>query len=418
MNLLLINHYAGSPKHGMEYRPYYLAREWVKQGHHVTIVAGSYSHLRIEQPDVHTSCAEESIDGIRYVWLNTPRYSGNGVWRVWSMLVFVFRLWWHRRRIVADFPPAVVIASSTYPLDIFPAHYTAKRYHAKLVFEVHDLWPLTPIQIGGMSPRHPFIVLMQLAENFAYRKSDCVVSMLKNAFEYMRFHGLSEDRFRYIPNGVVLSEWEGAAAPLPPQHAECLRSLRSEGRFLVGYVGGHQQSNALEFVLDAAERLRDTPAVFVLVGQGTEKEQLQNRAKDRDIANVIFLPPIPKACVPQALAAMDVLYIGWRRHPLYRYGICPNKLMDYMMAGKPVIHAVEAGNDPVAESGCGMSCSAEDPCAVADAVVRLMNVSLDQRTAMGLRGRKYVRENYSYPLLAQQFLDAVNVEVCVDKTRL
>jgi hypothetical protein len=78
MRLLLVNHYAGSPRHGMEFRPYYLAREWVRAGHEVTIVAASYSHVRAVQPEVAGEPREELIDGIRYRWLPTPHYAGNG----------------------------------------------------------------------------------------------------------------------------------------------------------------------------------------------------------------------------------------------------------------------------------------------------------------------------------------------------
>ncbi|MBU4400137.1 MAG: glycosyltransferase, partial [Planctomycetes bacterium] len=172
MNILLINHYAGSTRYGMEYRPFYMAKEWVKLGHQVTIVGGSYSHVRTQQPEIVGNVTEENVEGIRYVWLKTPKYFGNGTRRALNMFCFVFRLWWHRKRIVGGFPPAAVIASSTYPLDIYPAYRIAEKFKSRLLFEVHDLWPLTPVQVGGMSPRNPFVMLMQRAENFAYRKSD------------------------------------------------------------------------------------------------------------------------------------------------------------------------------------------------------------------------------------------------------
>ncbi len=410
MNILLINHYAGSTSYGMEYRPFYMAREWVKLGHNVTIVGGSYSHVRTEQPEIAGSVTEENVDGIRYVWLKTPFYRGNGTRRVLNIFSFVFRLWWHSRRVAGDFPPMVVIASSTYPLDIFPANRIAEKYRAKLLFEVHDLWPLTPIQIGGMSPKHPFIMLMQYAENYAYRKSDRVISMLPNAFEYMRKHGLVEEKFVHIPNGINTSEWEGSLTQLPPRHAECLQSFRNDGRFIIGYVGGHQPSNALEAVLKAAELLRNAPAIFVLVGKGSEKEHLQRSAAKRNLSNVVFLPPIPKACVPSMLANVDTLYLGLKNQPLFHYGISPNKLMDYMMAAKPVIHSVNSGNDLVAESGCGISCPGEDARAVADAVLRLMKLSTSERAAMGQRGREYVIRHHQYANLARRFLDAMQAK--------
>jgi len=407
VNILLINHYAGSTRYGMEYRPFYMAREWVNLGHRVTIVGGSYSHVRTLQPETVGSVTEENVEGIRFVWLKTSKYSGNGIRRVLNMFSFITRLWRHRKRIVGEHPPAAVIASSTYPLDIFPARWIAKTYRARLLFEVHDLWPLTPIQVGGMSPRHPFVMLLQVAENYAYRRSDRVISMLPNAREYMCEHGLAEEKFIHIPNGVNPSEWEGTPRQLPPQHAECLHALRDGGRFIVGYVGGHQPSNALETILDAAELLRDSPVAFVLIGQGSRKEQLQHRAVERNLHNVVFLPPIHKASVPTALAAMDVLYLGLKNQPIFRYGISPNKLMDYLMSAKPVIHAVSSGNDLVAESGCGISCPGEDAHAVSIAVLRLINFSAVERAAMGVRGREYILRNHLYSHLARRFLEAM-----------
>ena len=102
---------------------------------------------------------------------------------------------------------------------------------------------------------------------------------------------------------------------------------------------------------------------------------------------------------------MDVLFLGWQRRPLYRYGISPNKLMDYMMAAKPVIHAVEAGNDPVAESGAGISCAPEDPAAIAAAVRELGDRTAEQRRLLGQCGHQYVAENYDYAKLGRRFLE-------------
>ena len=130
MNILLINHYAGSPRHGMEYRPYYLAREWVRAGHRVQIVAASQSHVRSVQPDIGTNGAaaplDEVIDGIHYRWLPTPAYRGNGVGRVWNIACYLAQLWAQSRRLVDEFKPDVVIASSTYPMDFWVARHIAR----------------------------------------------------------------------------------------------------------------------------------------------------------------------------------------------------------------------------------------------------------------------------------------------------
>ena len=99
MNILYLEHYAGSPEMGMEFRPYYLAREWIKMGHKVTIIAGDYSHLRRKNPAVEMDFQCDSIDGIEYVWIKTGRYAGNGVKRALTMGRFVGKLLVHAKRI-------------------------------------------------------------------------------------------------------------------------------------------------------------------------------------------------------------------------------------------------------------------------------------------------------------------------------
>jgi glycosyltransferase involved in cell wall biosynthesis len=404
MRILYLNHYAGSPKHGMEYRPYYLSREWLKAGDKVNILAASYSHLRQNNPkNLPGLFGEEEIDGIIYSWYATPGYKGNGIKRVLNIFTFLFQVWNMSRFFINKWTPDVVIASSTYPLDIYPARFLAKHAKARLIFEVHDLWPLTPVEVGGMSRLNPFIWLLQRAENFAYRKADTVVSMLPCAKSYMMEHGMAEDKFHYIPNGIAVDEWESAAVPLPAAHEALLSRLRAEGRFVVGYAGGHGLANALDTLLDAAAQLGDAPVSFVLVGDGPDKTALETAARERGLAHVHFLPPVEKAAIPSLLARMDALFIGWRKLPIYRFGINPNKLFDYMMAGKPVIHSVEAGNDTVRDADAGISCAAEDPAAIADAVRQMMALPEEGRERLGANGRRYVQENHDYRVLAKRF---------------
>ena len=404
MNILLINHYAGSPRHGMEYRPYYLAREWVRLGHRVQVVAATWSHVRSVQP---VQSGDETIDGIAYRWLSTPPYGGNGIGRVRNIWAFLKRLWRAAPQLALGFRPDVVIASSTYPLDIWAARRIARLARARLVFEVHDLWPASLIELSGMSPWHPFIMLCQKAEDDAYRDADLVVSMLPKVAEHMYAHGLDLRKLHIVPNGIAPEDWQVAPPPLAPALAEHIAQMKAAGRQVVVYAGSHGAPNALDLLLDVARVLRDEPFAFVLVGDGHEKARLSARVDAEAITNLTLFGPIPKAQVPALLAEADLAYIGWKRQPLYRFGIAPNKLMDYMMAGLPVLHSVEAGNDPVSEAGCGLTVPPESAIAVAEGLRRMAAMPAEARRAMGERGRAFVCAHHSYPVLARKFVEAV-----------
>jgi len=407
MKILLINHYAGSKELGMEYRPYYLAKEWVKNGHNVTIIASTFSHIRSKQPVTKKSTEEIIIDGITYCWIKTSHYKGNGIGRIFNIFLFVFKLIIQARHFSKKYKPDAVIASSTYPLDIYPASKIAKKTKAKLIYEIHDLWPLSPMELGGYSKHHPFIKIMQIAENYAYKKSDIVISILPKTLEHAVSHGLKPEKWFHIPNGMDIAEWS-IQTEVKKEHYNTLNILKSKGYVLVGYIGGHAISNALENIVQAAKLCINEKIHFVLVGDGTEKKSLIKMAKDYNCNNITFLPPIDKTSVPKLLDLFNFLYIGWQNKRLYRFGISPNKLMDYMMAEKPIIHAVNAGNDIVKEASCGISIEPESPQAIIKALDKLLDLSNDEKKMMGRTGKKYINDNHDYKMLAKKFIDVIN----------
>jgi hypothetical protein len=114
----------------------------------------------------------------------------NGAGRLRNVLSFLRQAWIAGPRWAREFLPDVVIASSTYPMDFWVARRIARRAGARLVHEVHDLWPLSPIELSGMSPRHPFARWCQAAEDAACRQADLVVSMLPRVHGHLAAHAL------------------------------------------------------------------------------------------------------------------------------------------------------------------------------------------------------------------------------------
>lgn len=400
----MISHYAGAPQYGMEYRSYYMGREWAIMGHQVTIVGATFSHLRHHQP----SPGQETIDGIHYLWLPTRSYEGNGMGRVLSMFEFVRQVYRHRKEL-ESIQPDVVIASSVYTFDIYPCRSIAQRCNAKLVYEVHDLWPLSPMIIGGHSPWHPFIWMLQRGENYAYRHANLVVSIPDKTFPHMQRHGLEFSRFCCIPNGFLPSEWQGINdLQLPGAHAQVLQRLHDEGKTIVGFAGGHTQSTAMDILIKAAKQLSHRHDIaYVLVGQGPQKEELIALSHQLGLTNIHFLPPIDKPLVPLLLLQFDICYAGGVHSILHQYGTSFNKVTDYMMAGKPIIFSVDEPGCLVQQVGCGIQAEAENVEQVAEAIRQLADLSPAQRSAMGQLGHDYAIKNMSYTTLSEQFIHKV-----------
>ncbi len=402
MNILLINHYAGSTEMGMEFRPYYFAREWVRMGHRVHVIAADYSHLRVKNPKVTKDFQTTRTSGIFYHWIKTGRYEGNGVKRALTMFRFVGKLWLAAKRIAEVFQPDVVITSSTYPLDTYAGQKIARMCGAKLIHEVHDLWPLTLTEIGGMSRSHPFVRLLQMAEDSAYRHSDHVVSLLPAAKEYMVRHGMKPEKFVHIPNGVVLSEWTGYPE-LPQNTVQVIRKMKQENRFLLCFFGSITKSYTLDYLIEAVKRVCKKEISLLLVGDGNEKERLQELC--RGYENIRFLDPVGKKYIPALLEAVDGVYIGALNNRMFRFGICMNKLFDAMMGGKPILYAVHAPNNYIREYQCGISVQAEDVDALEAGLERLITLPERERRQMGSNGKQAAIRYFNYGVLAGKFAD-------------
>lgn len=372
----------------MTFRSYFLAKEFIKR-HRVTIFSASFSHVMSNPPYVSKIYTEENINGVEYLWLKVPVYKqSKSLSRLISMFIFLYRLLF--LNVKKHDAPDVIIVSSTSPLPIWKAYFWAKRFNAKLIFEVRDIWPLSIMELGGFKKTNPFVVLLQITENFAYRVSDYVVSVLPKAFEHMKHHGLDLPRFKYIPNGIEIKTMTKT-------------DEFNKDVFKIGYAGTLGIANALKYLIYAAHLIKESNIEIHLLGNGPEKKTLMEMVKDKNISNVYFHDAVPKNKVGIFLSKMDALFIGWHYSKIYRFGISANKLFDYLASAKPIIHSVDAGNDPVLEAKAGISVKPENPKEIADAILKIYNMSESKRNELGQNGRVYVEKHHSYEQLAKQY---------------
>jgi len=227
MNIWYLNHYATPPHLGTPGRPYALATNLQKLGHNVMIVrATSRGGEQSVQPEDYNQC--RLYAGVNYYHIPTRTYQGNGLGRLMNMLDYSYGV----RKLSAKINtqeldrPDVLIPSCVHPLAFPPAHFLAKKYGAKLIYEVRDIWPLSLVELLGVPSMHPLVLWFGWIEKRAYRYADAVVSLLPNALDHMGQLGLEKWKFHFIPNGIDRREWEAPSVPLPEEHEKTIRKIK------------------------------------------------------------------------------------------------------------------------------------------------------------------------------------------------
>ena len=389
-NIWIINEYAGSPYHGMEYRHYYLGKELNKLDNKVTIISSSYSHLFKTLPKKK----KENIDGIDYLWIKTFNYGlAHDKRRVLKWLLFMFKIFFLPFSLKK---PDVIIVSPMAVFCIFPAWVLAKIYKAKLVFEVKDIWPLSLISLGGFKESHPFIKLMGYFEKFAVNKSDLIVSNLQNYGEHIKNDLNINKEFEWISNGVDLEELKEIE-----DLDKNIKELIPKDKFIFVYTGTIGLANAMDCFLQAAKDLENEKEIFFLiVGNGQSKKRLMSEYKSD---NILFIDEIPKKQIQSILSLCDVCFLSWNKEFLYKYGTSANKLFDYMYSSKPIINAFSGGGDLVKYVNCGFSPEAQNSEEIKKTVLKLYNMSEKERNELGSNGKKYVLEYFTYEKLAKKY---------------
>lgn len=408
-NLWILNHYSGNLNQGMEYRHFFLARHLTKLGHSVNIVASTYSHLFSSPPDTNGLVEYENIDGVKFAWLKSPKYKGNGAKRFANMLSYSMLLQIKNLENSLG-TPDVILGSSPHPFALLNTLSLSKRFGAVSLVEIRDLWPLMLVELGSIKPNNPIAKLFQFIENKAFKQADRVISLWHSADKYMLKNGVSEDRYRYLPNGIELDE-----SIFTGEHPllAALDKARTDGKFIIGYGGSHGHANPLDQIIDACIDLKKrgiTDVIFFMVGDGPDKEKAVNRSLELSLTNLIWHESVSKDLIMAFYKKLDVAFIGLKDLPLFKYGPTPNKLMDYLAAGKPIIYAINSSFDPVKEHRLGLSISPEDGIALADSIITMHRLDESELSEMGVRSRDYAEKSHSYKELAKQ-LDKIIKEL-------
>lgn len=381
-------------------RHYEFARYLAQHGHRVTVIASQTSYLT--GADANKDAEHWTYDGgggLRILRVRTlPGLHRSFVRRVLNFFSFTWNAFWAGLR-VSDVD---VVWGTTPPIfQAVSAWALSRLKQAPLLLEVRDLWPAFAVAVGVLHNRL-LIAASEWLERFLYRAARIVMINSPGFEAHVQARGAHT--VRLVPNGADAAMFDPAAdgAAFRQQHG-------LQGKFVALYAGAHGLSNDLGVLLHAAQLLQDAPQIqLVLVGDGKDKPSLQMQASEMGLSNIHFVAPLAKEAMAAAMAAADVCIAILKPLPLYAT-VYPNKVFDYLAAGRAVALAIDGViRQVVTEAKAGVFVPPGDPAAMA-AALRSLASTPEQTRAMGAAGRSFLEAHFNRPQLAAQ-LEAVLAE--------
>jgi glycosyltransferase involved in cell wall biosynthesis len=396
MHILLIHQAFVSPEEAGGTRHFELARHLVAQGHRFTVVTSNLSYLTGKRISEHSGLiSEQEIEGVKVLRAYTyPSLHRNFVWRVISFLSFMFTAVGAALRAT---PVDLVMGTSPPIFQAVSAWLVALILRRPFLLEIRDLWPEFAIDIGIL--RNPLLIkLSRWLERFLYAQANQIIVNSPAYRGYLTNKKVPAAKISLIPNGVDPRMFNQEATG---EHFR--RQWKLDGKFIVTYAGALGLANDIPTILRAANHLReDRQILFLLVGDGKERSRLESLAQHLSLPNVVFMGIRPKSEMPEILAASDAGLATLKDIPMFRKTY-PNKVFDYMAAGRPTILAIDGViRDVIEAAGGGIFVPPGDDTALAEAACSLFD-NRSRAHAMGVAARKYVEKNFNRHRQARQF---------------
>lgn len=406
-NIWWINHHAVPPVVPGGTRHFSLAKSLKKLGYETTIINGSFDHLNShfqEKGDFGQNLKEpllRSYEGVDFYSIPTPYYVGNAsIGRVKNMLAFYFGAMKYLRG-KTDIPkPDLIIGSVVHPFAAYAGYRLSRYYNVPFIYEVRDLWPRTLVELGRISSKHPFVILLDKLDGFLAKKAKLIITtapLMKN--HYKERFGINEDQFLWVTNGSVFTKKKPTA----------MRTIEENDVIQVGYTGNIGYGNGIRNFLQALSIVDQdllNKFKFLFVGEGPFKKELAAYAKEKELP-VEFKDSVPKDRVWEILQKFDFLLFIIIETPILKFGISSNKLSDYHSAGRPIIEIVSCNSSPVQSSGAGYH--ADSFGELPKILSAICNADQEEYIEKGEKGYLFAQENYDWDNLAKKIHESLKV---------
>ncbi len=402
MKILIISKYAISKEMGFETRLFALSRIFVKKKHDVTLISSVDNYFG-HFPKAYTKTYNsEIIDEIKVTWIKSLSYKKTiSVKRVLSWFDYEWKLFWMKETLLDK--PDVIIVSSLSLLTILNGVRLKKKFNCKLIFEIRDIWPLTLVEEGGYSQSNPFVKVLSWIEKWGYKKSDLIIGTMPNIGEHVNAVTKQQINCTCVPFGFHLDDYNQRSSKEENKNDYGIPS----DKFVIGYAGSIGLSNGLDTFINVIKKLKDNQQIhFVILGKGGMRETYMNYLKG--CANVQFIAKVERHEVKNILAKCDILYFAALNSKVWKYGWSPNKLIDYMISGKPVLASYSGYQSMINEANSGLFVPSEDEESLLKGIHEMYSMSSEELEAMGKRGREWLIETRQWETLANNYISILN----------
>lgn len=400
-HILFLSHYFPPEVNAPASRTFENCREWCRQGARVTVITCAPNHPR-----------GQVYPGYRNRWLQRESIDGIEVIRVWTWLAanegfarrslnYVSFMLTALLALPHVSKPDVVVTTSPQFFNGVAGYFVRLFKRVPWIFEVRDLWPESILAVGAARSSGLIRVLDAMAR-FAYRKADHIVPVTDAFAQHIATYDVAAKKITVVKNGADLARFR----PVPG--TDLRHELQLAGKFVAAYFGTHGMAHGLETLLDAAERLRDhAEIVFLMVGDGAERDNLQRQREQRGLDNVLMLGQQPKERMPALWQTADVSLVLLRDTPLFRT-VIPSKIFESLAMQIPVILGVQGESKQLIEaSGAGVCITPGNATELAAQILHLSQ-QREQLRALGQRGAAFVAEHFDRVKLAQRYLTVIN----------
>lgn len=401
-SILYISQYFPPEMGAPSARVYELSRRWVEKGAKVTVLTGFPHHPTGIIPEKYRRMTflEETKDNIRVLRTYVYATANKGfIKRIISYMSFMLSCILIGSRKVGYHD--IIIATSPQFFVGIAGYFISRTKGIPFIFEVRDLWPESIVQLGQLKNKY-IIRLLEWIELKLYQKSVHIVGVADSTMKILTDRGIHQNKVSIIKNGVDLSLFNSYRNP-----SLIKEKYGFKDKFIVSYIGTHGLSHALDRVLDTAKMMQDKKDIlFLLVGEGAEKENLKKKAKKEKITNVLFHDQISKDALPDFYSLSDLILVTLKNLQIFQH-VIPSKIFEIMAMSRPIIISVNGESRNLVESAAaGIYSKPEDPIDLSRKIKRLYS-DPGLQAELGKNGRKFVLKYFNRDMLADRYLDLI-----------